>query len=116
MDVFEIVKAKLPADKLPDDTTLALHVAEVGQSILTYCNLSSVPSGLTFVHANMVIDLINGEIKRLTPDEAQMVKSIKEGDVTVAFDGSSSSFSELTTESILNDYKSQLNKYRTMRW
>lgn len=116
MDVFEIVKAKLPADKLPEDTVLALHVAEVGQSILTYCNTASVPTGLTFVHANMVIDLINGEIKRTTPDEAQIVKSIKEGDVQVSFGSSTSSLGELTTESVLNDYKSQLNKFRQMRW
>ncbi|EPD52762.1 hypothetical protein HMPREF1210_01142 [Paenisporosarcina sp. HGH0030] len=116
MDVFEIIKAKLPADKLPDDTVLAMHVAEVGQSILTYCNIASVPPGLTFVHANMVIDLINGEIKKQTPDEAQIVKSIKEGDVQVSFGSTSASFSELTTEQLINDYKSQLNKFRQMRW
>ena len=116
MDVFEIVKAKLPADKLPDDTVLAMHVAEVGQSILTYCNLAAVPTGLAFVHANMVIDLINGELKRTTPDEAQVVKSIKEGDVQVSFGNTTSSFGELTTEQLLNDYKSQLNKFRTLRW
>jgi hypothetical protein len=116
MDVLEIIKAKVPEDKLPIDDVLEMHIAEVEQSIFTYCNISSIPSGLTFVHANMVIDLINGEIKKLTPDDSQIVKSIKEGDVQVTFSGAGSSFGELATERLLNDYKSQLNKFRKVRW
>lgn len=116
MDVFDIIKAKLPADKLPDDITLAMHVAEVGQSILTFCNLSSIPSELTFVHANMVLDLINGEAKKESPDDSRVVTSIKEGDVQVSFGSGGTSLSESSTQSLIHNYKSQLLKFRKVRW
>jgi hypothetical protein len=116
MDVFEIIKAKLPIDKLPDDTVLAMHVAEVGQSILTFCNISSIPAAFTFVHANMVIDLINGEIKQASPDDSRVVTSIKEGDVQVSFGGGGSSLGESSTDQLIHDYKNQLLKHRKVRW
>lgn len=116
MDVFDVVKAKLPVDLLPDDTTLAMDVAEVGQSILTYCNRSDIPKELVFTHANMVIDLITGNARRSDTDSPGTVKSIKEGDTTVTLEATRASSREDHMEALLFDYASQLNRFRKLRW
>lgn len=116
MDVFEIIKAKLPAELLPEDTALAMDVAEVGQSILTYCNRSDIPKELVFIHANMVIDLITGDARRSDTDSPGTVKAIKEGDVQVTFEATRASSREAHMEALLFDYASQLNRFRKLRW
>ncbi|MFJ7971316.1 hypothetical protein [Psychrobacillus sp. NPDC096389] len=116
LDVFEIVKAKLPADLIPDDTALAMDVAEVGQSMLTYCNRSDIPKELVFTHVNMVIDLITGNARRSDTDNPGTVKSIKEGDVQVTYEGNRVSSREAHMEALLFDYASQLNRFRKLRW
>lgn len=116
MDVFEIVKAKLPTELLPDDMALAMDVAEVGQSILTYCNRSDIPKELVFTHANMVIDLITGNARRSDTDSASTVKAIKEGDVQVTFEATRATSREAHMEALLFGYASQLNRFRKLRW
>lgn len=115
MDVLDIVKAKIPEDKRPEDSLLGLFVAEIGQTILTYLNRSDMPSELSFVHANMVIDLITGENRKTEPDGQTSVSSIKEGDVTVQFGSARIEGRERATESLLFDYASQLNRFRKLR-
>lgn len=116
MDVLEIVKAKVPADQLPAEPILKMHIEEVRQSILTFCNRTDIPSELTFVHANMVVDLINGEYRKSDPDAQKEVTSIKEGDVQVNFGNAKQSSSETVTQRILYNYTSQLNRFRKLRW
>ncbi|MDI2588051.1 hypothetical protein OR571_13230 [Psychrobacillus sp. NEAU-3TGS] len=116
VDVFDIVKAKLPVDLLPDDTALAMDVAEVGQSILTYCNRLDIPKELVFTHANMVIDLITGEAKRNDTDSPGDIKSIKEGDVQVTYEATRASSREAHMEALLFNYQSQMNRFRKLRW
>lgn len=116
MDVFDIIKAKLPAELLPDDTSLAMDVAEVGQTILTYCNRTDIPKELVFTHANMVVDLITGNARRSDTDSPGTVKAIKEGDVQVTFEATRSSSREAHMEALLFDYASQLNRFRKLRW
>jgi hypothetical protein len=116
MDVLEIVKAKLPADQLPTDPVLNMHIAEVRQAILTFCNRTDIPSELNFVHANMVIDLMTGETRKNDSDAYREVSSIKEGDAQVNFGGTKQTSSESATQQILYNYKSQLLRYRKLRW
>lgn len=116
MDVFEIVKAKLPSDKEIDETILAMQIAEVGQAIKTYLNRSVIPKELVFVHANMVIDLITGEDRKADPEGNTSVSSIKEGDVQVQFGSARVESSERATQALLFDYANQLNSYRKLRW
>lgn len=116
MDVFDIVKAKLPEDKRPDDVLLGLYVAEVGQSIKTYLNRTDLPSELAFIHANMVIDFINGERRKEEPEGQAAVTSIKEGDVTVQFGSAKAESRELATQALLFNYTDQLNRFRKLRW
>lgn len=116
MDVLEIIKAKIPYDKLPIENVLAIYIEEVRQSILTFCNRTDIPSELAFVHANMVVDLINLENRKADPDAQQAVTSIKEGDTQVSYGNASKSASEISTQQILFNYKSQLNRFRKLRW
>lgn len=116
MDVFTIIKAKLPADLIPDDVVLAMDVAEVGQSILTYCNRSDIPRELIFTHANMVVDLITGNARRIDTDSPGTVKAIKEGDVQVTYEATGVSSREAHMEALLFGYASQLNRFRKLRW
>ncbi|MEK3973719.1 hypothetical protein [Psychrobacillus sp. FSL K6-1267] len=116
MNVFDIIKAKLPAELLPDDTSLAMDVAEVGQTILTFCNRTDIPKELVFTHANMVVDLIRGNSRRSDTDSPGTVKAIKEGDLQVTFEATRSSSRESHMEALLFDYASQLNRFRKLRW
>ncbi|MEC1716611.1 head-tail connector protein [Schinkia azotoformans] len=115
MGVLEIVKEKLPNSQLTDNA-LQVYIDEVGQSIKTYCNRSDIPSELTFVHANMVVDLIKGDEKKAAPGDNQVVTSIKEGDTQVSYGGMNMTLGETVVEDILHNYKKQLNKFRKMRW
>lgn len=116
MDVFDIIKAKLPVEKHPNDTELGLKVAEVGQLITSYINRPSVPAELKFVHANMVLDLINSEERKADPDAQQTVASVKEGDTTVQYGAIKVEAREKATEQLLFDYSKQLNRFRKLRW
>lgn len=115
MDVIDIVKSKLP-DPKPTDEILKMHIEEVGQSIKTYCNRSDIPKELRFVHANMVIDFINGENRKNDPETQSSVASIREGDTTVQFGSAKVESRERATEQLLYDYAKQLNKFRKLRW
>ena len=114
MNVFDIVKSKVQPDTFTDDELL-LKIEEVAQSIKTYCNRSDIPDDLKFVHANMTLDLIGDEIKSMNPSDFAVAKSVKEGDVAVEF-GTSTTASEQATMLLLTNYKSQLNKFRKLRW
>lgn len=115
MELIDIIKSKLP-DPKPSDEMITVHIEEVGQAIMTYCNRDDIPTELRFVHANMVVDLINGEAKKANSEANQSVQSIKEGDVQVTFANTKLSASESATESILSNYQSQLNRFRKLRW
>lgn len=115
MKVIEIVKLKLPNPK-PSDDVLNMRIEEVGQSIKTYCNRSDIPKELRFVHANMVIDFINGENRKSDPEAQSSVASIREGDTTVQFGSAKVESRERATEQLLFDYTKQLNKFRKLRW
>lgn len=115
MNVIEIVKAKLEATEI-SDAVLKVHIEEIGQTIKSYCNRDEIPSELTFVHANMVVDLIRSEQKEKAPDENRLVNSIKEGDVQVSFGSVRSTKGEAVTDDLLHNYTKQLLKFRKVRW
>lgn len=120
MDVTQIVKARVPAEQLPDDPELALRVAEIGILIKNYCNITVIPEALVFTYADMVIDAISSVKSRaiLQPDgeTGSVVKSVKEGDVQVTFESAKAGFSELNLSDLLFSYREQLNLFRKVRW
>jgi hypothetical protein len=123
MTTLEIVKIKLENSNLSEDIlqlyndkVIQLHIDEVGQSIKIYCNRTDIPQELTYVHANMVIEQIEGKERRAADDDNRVVTSIKEGDVQVSYSSKSSTLSEVSADDLLHNYKKQLNKFRKMRW
>ncbi|MHA6258350.1 phage head-tail connector protein [Sporosarcina sp. CAU 1771] len=115
-EVLAVVKTKLSISDDTKDDELTAAIGEVGQAILNYCNREDIPIELKYVHANMVVDFIKGETRGLDPEGNVAVKSIKEGDVTVDFSSVTLSVGEKSTESLIFDYSSQLNKFRKLRW
>ncbi|MEC1373410.1 phage head-tail connector protein [Heyndrickxia oleronia] len=115
MKTIDIVKEKLP-DPKPNDGVLNIYIDEVGQAIMNYCNRRDIPTELRYVHANMVIDLMNSENRRNESEENNAVSSIKEGDVQVNFGTVQLEYREKATEALLFDYAKQLNRFRRLRW
>jgi hypothetical protein len=123
MTTLEIVRIKLENSNLSEDIlqlyndkVIQLHIDEVGQSIKTYCNRTDIPQELMYVHANMVIEQIEGKERKAADDDNRVVTSIKEGDVQVSYGGKSKTLSEASTDDLIHNYKDQLNKFRKMRW
>ena len=115
MKVLDIVKSKLP-EPLPGDAALEVHIEEVGQAIMNYCNRKDIPNELRFVHANMVIDLINHWNRKNNPESGVAVASVKEGDATVQFKSVGIDSTEQAMKGLLFGYAEQLNKFRKLRW
>ena len=83
----------------------------VQETILNYCNLDELQEGLIHTAYRMAVDLYRYE----HPGEAAapvMVKSISEGDTSTSFGDAS----EILKDSILKNYRAQLNRYRKLRW
>ena len=115
MTVTDIVITKLSNITLPREQINA-YVDEIAQSIMTYCNRNDIPNELKFVHANMVIDLITQDQRKISESDNLFAKTIKEGDVQITFESNRISTSEVATQSIIFNYTAQLNKFRKLRW
>ena len=93
------------------DAVLAFVLDAVQETILNYCNLDELQEGLIHTAYRMADDLARDE----HPGEAAapvMVKSISEGDTSTSFGDAS----EILKDSILKNYRAQLNRYRKLRW
>ena len=135
--VKQIVKTKLGVDS-PSDALLDINIDEIEQAILNYCNIEVVPKQLMYTFANMVCDINTYDsqiVKDNTPDyfgdnnadieiPASGINSVRVGNTTVTF-GSGSDTSvrnralrshEADLDSLILNYKAQLNKFRRMVW
>ena len=134
--VKQIVKTKLGVDS-PSDALLDINIDEIEQAILNYCNIDIVPKQLMYTFANMVCDIntYNSQVvKDNTPATeesegdieipASGINSVRVGNTTVTF-GSGSDTSvrnralrshEADLDSLILNYKAQLNKFRRMVW
>lgn len=87
-------------------------IDDVQETILNYCHLDELPSGLINTAYRMSMDLYKNE--NLGSEETALgsISSISEGDTSTNFRSSASEFKD----SLLKDYKTQLNKYRKLVW
>lgn len=118
-----------------DDVFVTESIDEVRQSILNYCNIDSVPDELKYVWVDMTIDLLRWwvtQIQVASPESGgpsvvggpMIPTSLREGSVSVGLksvDEMSSSPSTARTiagalDQVVNNYVSQLNKFRRMTW
>lgn len=127
MKVLEIVRAKV---KNTDITTLDLQLAidEVETTIKNYCNIDKVPNDLKYTWANMATDLalyqhsVNNAEGDLDDFDISLVSNLKVGDTQFALQGNNSEKSKAlkshrpNLDTIVMNYKAQLNRFRRMVW
>lgn len=135
LSIQEIVQNKLYTLGLEADlTTVETAVAETEQVILNYCNISKVPTQLLFTHANMTVDLIRHQLaladevgeggQGLDDISLADVTAIKIGDTSVNLGNGAQGNVKLQAakahhinlDTLVMDYKSQLQKFRKMVW
>lgn len=101
----------IPEDDISQDAPLQFVLDDVRETILNYCNIEELPSGLTNTAYRMAIDLY----RYSRPGAAESpvrVSSITEGNTSTSF----ASAADALQGGVLVDYKGQLNRYRKLRW
>ena len=119
-DVLDIIRTKLTATDISTNTELILNcIDEVCEAVKIYCNIQNVPADLKYTIANMSIDLMVSMANKGLIQDAKLsslsqdnIASIKDGDSEIKFKTSSTS---KMNEIVLN-YKSQINKFRLLKW
>lgn len=95
------------------DFVLQFILEDVESKVLDYCHLENLPVGLKSTCYRMAVEMYRNET--LGQEEQEMVvSSISEGDTSTSFKVKDQDKNYL--ESILKDYRSQLNKYRKLVW
>lgn len=104
----ETLKQLLGISGEEKDPVLQFVLCEVEEKIKNYCNLDEVPQELAYTAVSMAADIYRNE--QFGNDSVPVaVKSISAGDTSTSFGTVQlSSY----TESVLKDYKKQLNRYR----
>lgn len=99
----------IPAEDTAQDASLRFVLDDVLETILNYCNLKELPSGLANTAVRMAMDLYRSE-QPGTAGDAVRVASITEGDTSTSF----SSAADALAGGILKDYRGQLSRYRKL--
>ncbi|MCC0697669.1 phage head-tail connector protein [Clostridioides sp. ES-S-0048-02] len=94
------------------DAILEFVLEDVEEMVKNYCNISVIPEGLNSTVLRMAIDMYKNESLGSEDIALGSISSISEGDTSVSYRSSASEFKE----SLLKDYKAQLNRYRKIRW
>lgn len=99
------------------DAVLTFVLDAVTDLVLSYCNLDEIPPRLESVIVRMAADQFRSEGYGQTA-APQAAQSVTRGDVTVSYGSNSSAAAEITGagKSLLDDYRSQLNAFRRVRW
>lgn len=110
MELEKIKKLlEVSEDDTSQDTSLQFVLDIIEETVLNYCNLEALPDGVINTCYRMAIDLYRYE----KPSDAGVpirVVSITEGDTSTSF----GILSDVLSETILKDYKGQLNRYRRL--
>lgn len=120
IDVLEIVKARLQIED--EDKLINSYIKEIGLRIKHYCNIRTIPEGLTYVWASMVMDAVRVELANIDEiaDSTDSGVSIKIGDTNTGPSSGSSndatSSSKKVIDEVVLNYRVDLNHYRRMRW
>lgn len=95
------------------DIQLTFIISDVEETITNYCNIKEVPKGLLNTSYRMAIDLYRNE--NLGHEESALgsVSSISAGDTSTSF---KQSVDDSFKDSLLKNYKPQLNRYRKLVW
>lgn len=110
---MELIRLKellgIQPEEFSRDTELLFVIDDVEETVKNYCHLSKVPAGLENTCYRMAIDLCRAEGFGQT-EAPVVVASISEGDTSTSFTSRSSELAE----TLLKNYKAQLNSYRKL--
>lgn len=112
--LFSIIRLKklLGAPDDEDNTLVEFALDNAEETIKNYCNIEVIPKELSITVSRMAMDIYRNE--QLGDKSVPMaVKSITEGDTSTSFGTVESSG---YAETILKDYKKQLNRFRKVRF
>ncbi len=99
----------------------SLALEETKEFIKNYCHLMTIPSEMNFVWANMAFDLLQGAyIKTSSAEVIDSFKpceidSVSAGDMSFSRSGDSKAH-KVDLDSLLLNYKDQLNQFRRVNW
>lgn len=130
MTVKEIIELKL-SERDVASPFIPIAILETEQAIKNYCSINSIPPALTFVWANMAVDLIRYQVES-TLDisnldqtiEPSAITQLKIGDTSVSTQGGAGMNERAKAikshlpklDELVMSYKEQLNAYRRMVW
>lgn len=117
MSALDILKSKVKNTNLTDEDYEAAS-KEAEQTIKNFCNISTVPSDLEYVWANIAADILRSSSSFADPSNpipADEIGSISVGDVSITRSSRKSGHS-VDLDSFILNYKSILLKYRLLRW
>ncbi|RXI46270.1 hypothetical protein DP145_06750 [Clostridium tetani] len=102
----------MPLEDNSKDFLLEFALEDVEQIVKNYCHIKEVPEELNTTVLKMAIDMYRNE--NLGEEESSLgsISSITEGDTSISYRSNAAEFKD----SLLNDYKAQLNKYRKLVW
>lgn len=122
--VTDKIQNKLGADQV-GKIRLRDYIEEIQYIICNYINRNYVPEPLKFVVVNMTMDLLKSEALTGNIDNEKLaeagmgtVSSVKDGDSEIKF----ATTNTLTgahvadVDSLIFNYKIQLDKYRLLKW
>ena len=113
--MLEKLKMLLGSKDAAQDGVLSFCLETVQDEVKNYCNLEEIPAPLENIIVRMAADLARSEGYG-QPQAPQAAKSVSRGDVTVTY-GDGAATAEITGgKSVLDDYKSQLQAFRRLRW
>lgn len=131
MTVLEILQTKVTVSTITE-TQLQQALDEVEQEIKNYCNIDEVPEELNYTWANMAMDLVlyGHEVTTAVgaditaSADASDVSSIQVGDTRIELKGNAGESARAKAlrshkpnlDTLLFNYRSQLNKFRRMVW
>lgn len=105
-----LAELKLQYEIKDSDGKLLSFITKAESKILNYCNVPCVWDALFQVWVDLSFDLLNASKTKISDE--QRVKSISEGNTSVAFDIQQPK----TEKDIFNSYQSQLNRFRRLNW
>lgn len=122
--VTDKIQAKL-GDEQVGKIRLRDYIEEIQYIICNYINRDYVPEPLKFVVVNMTMDLLKSEALTGNLDNEKLaeagmgtVSSVKDGDSEIKFATSNTLTGAhvADVDSLIFNYKLQLDKYRLLKW
>lgn len=102
----------IPLEDNSKDFLLEFALEDVEEIVKDYCHIKEIPEALNNTVLKMSMDLYRNENLGEEENSLGSISSITEGDTSISYRSSANEFKD----SLLKDYKAQLNKYRKLVW